>query len=602
MENKSGLSEFLPRLWLKVNLRRRRQFIIVLFLMFASALSEVISLGAVLPFIAILVDPFKVFNHPYVQPINDIFNITAPEELVFPLTLIFIFTALAAGCMRIVVLWISSRFAGAIGTDLSFEVYNRTLYQPYKVHLARNSSVIISGITGKVNNVVSMVLLPIMTLLSSALLLIGVVSTLFVVDPLIASVSLIGFGGLYIIITLFVKVRLIQNSQRVAQEQTRVVKALQEGLGGIRDVLLDGSQKIYSNVYKGADYPLRRAQANNVFVIGSPRFAIEALGIVFLVALAYFLSLQPGGINASLPVLGLMAFGAQRLLPALQQLYSAWSTVTGNHESLKDVLELLEQPLPKIFKAETSELANFEESIKFNNLSFSYSSETPLILSKINLNIPKGSSVGIVGLTGSGKSTLLDILMGLIEPTEGEILVDDKKLMPKNLRQWQANIAHVPQSIFLTDATIAENIAFGVPYEKIDFARVKKSAKVAQILEFIEASKEGFKTMVGERGVRLSGGQRQRIGIARSLYKEANILVFDEATSALDNSTEEMVMRSINELEHNFTTFFIAHRLSTIKECDIIIELNQGSIVAQGTYDELLKLSPSFRGLQTNIN
>lgn len=602
MNNKHKLSELLFRLWLKIKPRRRRQFILIMFLMLFGVFTEVISLGAVLPFISVLVDPELLFNHPFILPINNIFGINSSKDLVLPLTLVFIFTALIAGGMRILVLWVSTRLGGAIGTDLSFDVYNRTLHQPYHVHLARNSSKIISGITGKVNSVVSMVLLPVMTLLSSILLLIGVVSTLFVINPVIASISLVGFGGLYALITFFVRMRLISNSQLVAQEQTNVVKALQEGLGGIRDVLLDGVQHIYSNVYRRADYPLRRAQANNVFVIGSPRFAIEAIGIIFLVAIAYFLSLKPGGIIASLPMLGVMAFGAQRLLPALQQLYSAWSTIAGNHESLKDVLELLDQPLPQSIETKLSTPLRFEESVQFKNLSFYYISDAPLILSKINLNIPKGSSVGIVGSTGSGKSTLLDLLMGLIDPTEGDILVDGKKLTVETLSKWQKNIAHVPQAIFLTDASMAENIAFGVPLDKINFERVKRSAQIAQISEFIEESQEGYNTIVGERGVRLSGGQRQRIGIARSLYKDANILVFDEATSALDNSTEQLVIKGINQLEDNITTFFIAHRLSTIIACDIIIELKDGRVIAQGTYDELLETSPSFKDLHVDIS
>ena len=600
MDN-NRLSQLLSRLWAHVSLRRRRQFRIILLLMLISAFTEVISLGAVLPFIGVLVDPELVFSHPFIVPINKFFGINSAKELVLPLTVIFVFTALIAGIMRIFVLWISSRYAGAIGTDLSFEVYNRTLYQPYHVHLARNSSVVISGITGKVNSVVSMLLLPVLTLLSSTFLLIGVASTLLAIDPVIATVALVGFGGLYVLITFFVRMRLVSNSKRVAKEQTKVVKALQEGLGGIRDVLLDGAQQIYSNIYRKADYPLRRAQANNVFVIGSPRYAIEALGIALIVSLAYFLSLKPGGITASLPILGVLAFGAQRLLPALQQVYSTWSTITGNHESLVDVLELIEQPLPPDVKQKPLSPLLFKESIQFNNVSFRYTDDEAFVLSQISLSIKRGSSVGIVGPTGSGKSTLIDLLMGLIEPTEGEILVDENKIKGETLYAWQNTIAHVPQSIFLTDTSMAENIAFGVPLESINSERVKKSAQIAQISNFIEESQEGYNTQVGERGVRLSGGQRQRIGIARSLYKDAKVLVFDEATSALDNTTEGLVINAINKLEEALTTFFIAHRLTTIRDCDVIIELDAGKVIAQGSYEELLEQSLSFRNMHAAV-
>ena len=595
MNNKNNLSQLLIRLWRHVSVKRRFQFSLVLLLMIASAFAEVVSLGAVLPFIGVLVSPEQVFEHPFAGAFIRFFEIISPQELVLPLTIAFIITALVAGAMRIFVLWANSRLSSATGTDLSFDVYNRTLFQPYCIHISRNSSSVISGITGKVNSVVSMVLLPVMTFLSSILLVAGVSLTLFAIDPLIAIVSTLGFSILYLLVTLLVRMRLKTNSQFVAEEQTKVVKALQEGLGGIREVLLDGSQTFYSNLYKKADKPLRRAQANNVFVSGSPRFAIETIGIVLLVALAYIVSLKEGGISASLPLIGALAFGAQRLLPALQQCYSAWSTIAGNHASLIDVLDLLDQPLPPNNAEESLIPFSCKQSIEVKGLSFRYSSEMEWTLSEIDLIIPSGSKVGIVGLTGSGKSTLLDLLMGLITPTEGELIVDGIKITDNNVKSWQKTISHVPQSIFLSDASISENIAFGIPFADIDFERVKKAARVAQISGFIEERAEGYSALIGERGVRLSGGQRQRIGIARAVYKDCSVLIFDEATSALDNTTEELVMSGINKIEENHTMFFIAHRLTTIKDCDIIIELDQGKIVAMGDYKDLLEKSPTFK-------
>jgi ATP-binding cassette, subfamily B, bacterial PglK len=594
MNNKNNFSHLLLKFWSHLHQKRHRQFGMVLVLMLISTLADVISLGAVFPFIGVLVAPEKILSYPLISDIAQFYEINSAKELVLPLTVVFASTAIVAGALRIFLLWISVRLAVSIGTDLSLDVYNRTLHQPYKVHVSRNSSGIISGITGKVNSVVSMVLLPMLTLLSSMFLLMGVTLTLFVIDPLVATIVTVGFGSVYGFISLFVRHRLKRNSELVAQEQTQVIKALQEGLGGIRDVLLDGTQKVYSNIYRKADYPLRRAQGNNTFIIGSPRFAIEALGIVLIVLLAYVLSLQIGGIIASLPLLGVIALGAQRLLPALQQCYSAWSTMVGNHASLEDVLVLLKQPLPKDTNQTLNEPLFCNKSIDFNNVSFRYSQGDPLVLNDINITIPSGVNVGIVGSTGSGKSTLLDLLMGLIEPSDGELLVDGKKINRKNLRAWQKTISHVPQNIFLTDASVSENIAFGVSPENIDLTRVKESAKLAQISEYIESCQERYNTVVGERGISLSGGQRQRLGIARALYKNANILVFDEATSALDNRTEKLVMNAIGSLERNLTVFFIAHRLTTVKECDVIIEMDDGKIIAQGTYDELLMSSPSF--------
>ena len=598
MDNKHQLSVLLKKLWSHFSVRRQRQAMIVLFLMFISALTDVISLGAVLPFIGVLVAPEQVFNHPFVMPIAEFFQINSAKQLTLPLTIAFAFTAIIAGIMRLFLLWLNVRLTSAIGTDLSFNIYNRTLYQPYHIHLSRNTSSIVSAITGKVNNVVGAILLPLFRLLSSILLLVGISVTLFIIDPFIATIATIGFGSVYGLISFLVRFRLNRNSRRVAEEETRVVKALQEGLGGIRDVLLDGTQEIYSNIYRKADVPLRLAKANNLFISGSPRFLMETLGITFLVLFAYLLNLKPGGISASLPLLAVLALGAQRLLPALQQCYASWSTMIGNYASLEDLLELINQPLPeKIENTAITPLA-FTHAIEFKNVSYQYSDDGPWILSHVNFTIPKGSSVGIVGRTGSGKSTILDLLMGLIEPTEGKILIDGVEINKQNMRSWQSIISHVPQSIFLTDASIAENIALGVPQDKIDLERVKKSTSIAQISEFIEAAEEGYSLVVGERGVRLSGGQRQRIGIARSIYKSAKVLVFDEATSALDNDTEVLVVDAINKMEENFTIFFVAHRLTTISECDTIIELDAGKVIAQGKFKDFLRKSNMFRHMQ----
>jgi ATP-binding cassette subfamily B protein len=391
--------------------------------------------------------------------------------------------------------------------------------------------------------------------------------------------------------------RLHRNSQRIAYKQTQVVKALQEGLGGIRDVLLDGTQTIYCDTYRQADLSLRHAQGSNFFIGASPRPAMEATGMVLIAALAYALSRQVGGIATVLPVLGALAVGAQRLLPALQQIYGSWAGIAGNHTSLADTIELLDQPLPVEILQPTPAPLLFQKDIQFRGVRFRYSEDDPWVLDGLSLVIAKGARVGFVGSTGSGKSTTLDLLMGLLTPTEGEILVDGQSISGIHVRAWQQTIAHVPQSIYLADTTLAENIAFGVPSDIIDLDRVQQAARQAQIADFIESSPEGYQAYVGERGIRLSGGQRQRIGIARALYKQASVLVFDEATSALDNSTEQSVMEAIEGLNRDLTILLIAHRLSTVRRCDTIVELEHGRVVAQGTYEQLLECSPSFRGM-----
>ncbi len=588
----------LTRLWHHLTHRRQRQFGLLMGLMLVSAFAEVVSLGAVLPFLGILTTPEHVFGHPIVAGVALAWGITSADQLVLPLTVAFIAAALIAGAIRILLLWASTRLAVASGADLSIEVYRRTLYQPYRVHVARNSSEVISGITNKVNGVVFGVLLPLLTLVSSTVLLVAIMFVLIAIDPVVASVAAVGFGASYALITWMSRRRLHRNSQRIAYEQTQVVKALQEGLGGIRDVLLDGTQPVYCDIYRQADHPLRRAQGNNVFIGGSPRPAMEALGMVLIAALAYALSRQAGGIATALPVLGALALGAQRLLPALQQIYSAWASIAGSHASLADAIELLDQPLPAELLQPAPAPLLIQVAIRFDAVRFRYTSDGPWVLDGLNLTIPKGARVGFVGSTGSGKSTTLDLLMGLLTPTEGELLVDGQPISGIRLRAWQRSIAHVPQSIYLADSTLAENIAFGVPPDTIDLDRVQQAARQAQIADFIESSPEGYQAYVGERGIRLSGGQRQRIGIARALYKQASVLVFDEATSALDNATEQSVMDAIEGLNRDLTILLIAHRLTTVRRCDIIVELEHGRVVAQGTYEQLFECSPSLQGLE----
>jgi ATP-binding cassette, subfamily B, bacterial PglK len=317
--------------------------------------------------------------------------------------------------------------------------------------------------------------------------------------------------------------------------------------------------------------------------------------MVLIAALAYGLSRQEGGIATALPVLGALAVGAQRMLPALQQTYASWASIAGSQGVLADVIELLDQPIPEDLLQPAPEPLQFRTTIRFDRVRFRYSSDGPWVLNGLDLTITKGARLGFVGATGSGKSTAMDLLMGLLEPTDGQILVDSEPLSRNRVRAWQRTIAHVPQSIYLADATLAENIAFGVPPGAVDIERVRRAARQAQIADFIESRPQGYDALVGERGVRLSGGQRQRIGIARALYKRASVLVLDEATSALDNVTEQSVMDAIEGLDRELTILVIAHRLTTVRRCDSIVELQHGRVVAQGRYEQMLECSSSFR-------
>jgi ATP-binding cassette subfamily B protein len=355
---------------------------------------------------------------------------------------------------------------------------------------------------------------------------------------------------------------------------------MQEGLGGIRDVLLDGSQAVYSKIYASSIRELQQASSENSFINQAPRFGMESVGIVIISLLAYTMTLTQGGAEV-LPMLGVLALGSQRILPLLQNIYNNWSVFMGNHASLLDVHELLSQPLNRENSHSLHKtLLAFKETIKLNNLSFRYNKNSSWVVKDANLTISKGDRVGFVGTTGSGKSTLLDVLMSLLEPSQGTITVDDVLINADNRQAWQLNIAHVPQDIFLADATLAENIAFGCPSEDIDMARVRHAAQEAKISDVIEGKEEGYNMIVGERGVCLSGGQKQRIGIARALYKNATVLIFDEATSALDNKTEKEVMRAINALRKDLTILIIAHRETALQGCDTIVNIENGVVTS----------------------
>jgi ATP-binding cassette subfamily B protein len=312
------------------------------------------------------------------------------------------------------------------------------------------------------------------------------------------------------------------------------------------------------------------------------------MGLVLIALLAYFLVQSSTDNSLIIAMLGALAVGAQRLLPVLQLAYASWSSIIGGKGILSSVLELLEQPLP--VKEYDKKILPFKDKIIFQNIRFQYSKSAPITLSNIALEIKKGSCIGLIGETGSGKSTFLDILMGLLLPSEGSIIIDDVIIDNDNYINWQANIAHVPQNIFLSDSSILENIAFGSNLEDIDHERVKNACKIANIDNIISSWSDGYNSRVGERGVKISGGQKQRIGIARAIYKNASVLVLDEATSALDNETETEVMTSINQLSSDLTIIMVAHRLSSLKNCSHIIKLDKGKISKIGSYEELINI------------
>jgi len=578
------------RIYRHIDHRRRFHILILLLLMIIASFSEILTLGAILPFLSVIISPEKLYYNNDFHKYFLIFHINEPKNLLLPISVVFAITVVFSGLMRLSLLWFQTKICYAIGADFSYSIYKKTLYQKYSVHISRNSSEVISGISNKANSIIYGALIPFLSTISSVLMLSLLLGFLIFINPMVTIFSILGFAGIYASIIKFTDKRLSYYSYLSSIKSNEVVKVIQEGLGGIRDVLIDGTQNTYCEIYKKADTPLRNAQANVVIISGSPRFGIESLGIVLIIILAYTLAIRDEGIGEAIPTLGAFAMGAQRMLPILQQAYSCWAIIKSSEDYLNDTLHLLDQPLPNYaLENDTLIPMKFNDKITIQNVSFKYSENTENVLNQICLEIKKGERIGFIGTTGSGKSTLLDILMGLISPNKGQLLIDDIPINEANSRFWQSHIAHVPQSIFLSDSSIAENIAFGVPFEHINMDRVREVALKAQISEVIETLELKYMTHVGERGIRLSGGQRQRIGIARALYKNADVIVFDEATSALDNQTEREVMRSIQSLSNELTVFIVAHRITTLKNCTKIVEISDGRIKKVGSYLEVVQ-------------
>ena len=542
-------------------------------MVFAS-FAELVSLGSVFPFLGVLLSPEKIWEYEIIQYIVPILDIKEPKELALYITFLFCTAAIFAGLIRLVLLHFQIKLGHAIGSDISIKVFDSVLSQPYQNHLNQNTSEIIATVTTKTNSVIYQTILPHLVILNCLTTIIIILIGASYIAPYVTLISLLSFGTIYLFIIFYVKRNLLKYSDKVSSEQTKVVKALQEGLGGIRHVIIDNLQNIYVNLYKESDISLRSSIASGEIISGSPRFYVEALGLSLIAIMTYLLSKSSDGIINIIPLLGALALSAQRLLPAVQNIYSSASSILSGTVSLRDVLFLLEQKQRN--KADVPKKnINFNNSIEIKKISFRYNNHEKFIFKDISFSILKGQHISIVGPTGSGKSTILDIIMGLIEPSSGSLIIDGIKIKKSNVQSWQSKIAHVPQTTFLTDTSVLENIAFGKDSKNIDIEKVKIAAKRAKLDSLINSWPEKYNTRVGERGLKISGGQRQRIAIARALYKSAEIIIFDEATNALDVKTEDKVNENIQSLSKDLTIILVTHRENSKIKFDQVINLNK---------------------------
>jgi ABC-type multidrug transport system fused ATPase/permease subunit len=556
---------------------RRRLFLATILLMLVGSVAELATIGAVLPFLAIVSDPSRVQDHAILIWMADLAG--GRDGMLLALAGILVVVAVVAGLVRLALTWVNLKFVLLYGHDVGQQIFGRLIRQPYSHFVTRNSSDAIAAIE-KLSTVIFGVLLPVMQGAAAALISVFIIVCLFLIDPISASAAGLSLGLTYLLVTLATRKILRRNSILLAKAASGRIRVLQEGLGGIRDILIDNSQPVFEKTFAVLDYKYRRAQVANNMVALSPRYLVETSVVILIAALTVYFVHRPGGLIAAIPVLGALAIGAQRLLPLVHLAYNGWTSFAGNEQLIIDVAGLLRMPVVQTTRdASAPSVQPFSRDIVMDSITFRYL-EGEEALRDVDFVITKGERIGFVGRTGSGKSTLIDLLMGLLPPTEGTIRVDGVRLDETNMTHWQAQIAHVPQSIYLSDGPITSNIAFGVPEGEIDIARVQAAARRADIDDFILAQPQGYATTVGERGMRLSGGQRQRIGIARALYKGASVLVLDEATSALDEQTEAGIMDSIYRLGDDITLLLIAHRVSTLSGCDRIVRLENGQIVA----------------------
>ena len=552
---------------------RRLHLVLTLLLMLLVGVFEVVSIGAVVPVLAGLSSLDNAGT--YTMPVFG-FVLSGGSFSVKYAAILLIFASGLTAVLRLCLNWTSVRFITGLGHDIDLKIYENFLGQDYENYINANSSELVSAVE-KVQVVVFGVFHPLFQGFVSLIIAGFIITFLLSLDFTAGFVAFTVMAFLYIFISLVVSRVLTKNSLILASSQTERIRGVQEAFGAFKDIILLNTHSFFFNRFKLETYKFRNSQGINAFIQSSPRIVVEGAAMTLLAVYALYAITQTGGIAGAIPILGTMAIGAQRLLPLVQQTYYGWSAVQGSSELLSEIENFccgVNQVdfLTNSYKDDLS----FEEEISFEQVTYKYPNEKKDALKSVDLKIRKGEKVGIIGKTGSGKSTLVDLIMGLLTPVNGKIKVDSQDLTLDFQKLWHKQIAHVPQSIYLSDDTLAANIAFGL--RSIDYEKLNMVVKISQLEEVVLDLPDGLNTLIGERGLRLSGGQKQRIGIARALYREAQVIVLDEATSALDNITEQKLMDAIDQLSASVTVIMIAHRISSLQNCEKIVQVAAGEV------------------------
>lgn len=563
---------------------------------------ELIGIASIIPFMSLVGDMSILQAGGWLSKMYDYSGVASPESFIFILGLLVLFSLTISSLTSIYTTYKLSLFASSTGTEIADRLYKHYMYQNWIFHTSNTSATLTKQIANETQRVTSFILMPLMQINSRIVFSIALSTAIFFYNPYIAIVGILIFSSSYYILFKTVRKRLHNNGKIISETTSERYKLMNEGFGGIKEILLLGKQDFFVDDFHLTGQKFAKAQGLNIVLAQAPRYLMELVAFGSLIALVLFLfKFYEGNLSEILPILSVYALASFKLLPAFQQMYAYIAQIRGNvaaFEAIKN--DLNNSKCLKHHKIIDSSELVVKNNIKLSGIYFKYPQKEKHSLENIVLNIPVGSVVGIVGSSGSGKSTMIDLLLGLLIPEKGKILVDDMEINDENKRQWQDKIGFVSQSIFLSQGSIAENIAFGLPFEKIDLEQIKKVLEMSHLTEMVNELPNGIYTKIGERGVQLSGGQKQRIGIARALYHDAEVLIFDEATSALDGITERIIMDEIKKFIGKKTIIMIAHRLKTIEQSNIVFILENGKIVDSGNYEELISKNQHFKKLAKN--
>ncbi|WP_010254862.1 ABC transporter ATP-binding protein [Treponema primitia] len=591
--------------------QERRRLVPITFAILSVSVLEIAGVGSLGPFMAVIADQTVIHRQPVLAFFYRLGHFQSDRAFVIFLGIAVFTVILVSTAFRMIVLYGMSRFVANRRYALGVRLFRQYLYQPYQFFLHHNSGELSKNLLAEVDSVINGVMRPIINIFIHGMLSLAIFVLLVVINPVVAVASFGIFGLAYALLYGVIRKRLSRHGKEVREANRLRFKTANEAFGGIKDVKILGKEPFFSYAYSVAAKRYAATQAANHILSTIPSQAIQSLAMGFAIALVIILLIVHGTVAEVLPLITVYAYAIMRMMPnlrgifhdAVQMRYHSF-TVDALFQDMTTLPQPPQMPDKKAMKA-APDVLPFTHGIVLQQLEYSYPTSREPVLKQLNLSISRNTSVAFVGATGCGKTTLVDVIMGLLKPTGGAILADETPVTSltdedtrKRVAAWQRNFGYVPQQIFLSDDTVAANIAFGLPQDMRDSISIERAARAANLHEFITTElPEGYDTVVGERGIRLSGGQRQRVGIARALYHDPNILVMDEATSALDSLTEDAVMEAIRNLTHTKTIILIAHRLTTVQGCDVIYLMEKGRIIAQGSYKELLENSPQFRAM-----